>query len=129
MRVLLFCLVLATTPLLAAEPAATPVRLDLRPPDIHDVWTPQQIATVLQSTQDPDVLVENVEVQGFRGTAAPRTPTVWSGLGAPFWALLHPAQAWRILLPLPPDQTSVIAPVEQPYLTVAAQDSELRAGL
>lgn len=129
MRALLLCLALATTPLLAAEPEAAPTRLDLRAPDIHDVWTPQQITRVLASTQDPDVWVESVEVQGFRGTHAPRTPTVWSGLAAPFWAVLHPTQAWRIFLPLPPDQTTVIAPTDQPYLAVTAQNPELRAGL
>jgi hypothetical protein len=28
---------------------------------------------------------------------------VWPGLAAPVWALLHPAQAWRIFLPIPPE--------------------------
>jgi len=28
---------------------------------------------------------------------------VWTGLAAPVWALLHPAQAWRIFLPIPPE--------------------------
>ena len=27
---------------------------------------------------------------------------VWGGIGAPVWALLHPTQAWRIFLPIPP---------------------------
>jgi hypothetical protein len=27
---------------------------------------------------------------------------VWGGVAAPFWALLHPTQGWRILLPIPP---------------------------
>jgi len=28
---------------------------------------------------------------------------VWTGLAAPVWALLHPAEAWRIFLPIPPE--------------------------
>jgi hypothetical protein len=28
---------------------------------------------------------------------------VWGGIAAPLWAVLHPTQAWRILLPIPPE--------------------------
>lgn len=31
---------------------------------------------------------------------------VWGGVAAPFWALLHPTQAWRILLPIPPKRAA-----------------------
>jgi hypothetical protein len=31
---------------------------------------------------------------------------VWGGVAAPFWALLHPAQSWRILLPIPPKRAA-----------------------
>jgi hypothetical protein len=30
------------------------------------------------------------------------TREVWGGIAAPFWAPLHPTQAWRIFLPIPP---------------------------
>jgi hypothetical protein len=30
------------------------------------------------------------------------TQEIWTGPAAPFWALLHPANSWRILLPIPP---------------------------
>jgi hypothetical protein len=26
----------------------------------------------------------------------------WGGIAAPFWAIMHPKDAWRILLPIPP---------------------------
>jgi hypothetical protein len=26
----------------------------------------------------------------------------WGGIAAPFWAILHPKDAWRIFLPIPP---------------------------
>jgi len=31
---------------------------------------------------------------------------VWAGVAAPFWALLHPTQAWRVLLPIPPKRAA-----------------------
>jgi len=31
---------------------------------------------------------------------------VRGGVAAPFWALLHPTQAWRILLPIPPKRAA-----------------------
>lgn len=30
------------------------------------------------------------------------TTDIWGGVAAPVWALLHPSEAWRILLPVPP---------------------------
>jgi hypothetical protein len=30
------------------------------------------------------------------------TQDVWGGPAAPVWALLHPKEAWRIFLPIPP---------------------------
>jgi hypothetical protein len=30
------------------------------------------------------------------------TQEVWGGPAAPVWALLHPKEAWRIFLPIPP---------------------------
>jgi hypothetical protein len=29
------------------------------------------------------------------------TREVWGGLAAPFWAIAHPTQAWRIFVPIP----------------------------
>jgi hypothetical protein len=125
------CMLLLATllslPTLAAEPAKTQ-RLDLKAPKIHDVWTPEEIAWVLAGTVDPDRL-DTLEVQGFRGTSGPRTPVAWSGIAAPFWALAHPTEAWRIFAPLPPDQAHPVSVSSQPYLAVTAQTPELRNGL
>ena len=52
--------------------------------------------------------IEEVEVEGARIPAPTFTPRVWPAIAAPFWALLHPTQAWRILAPLPPDQAREI---------------------
>jgi hypothetical protein len=32
-----------------------------------------------------------------------QTRDVWPGIAAPFWAIMHPTQAWRILMPIPSD--------------------------
>lgn len=83
------------------EPAR-PQRLDLRAPDIARIYTARQIEALLAQTADPDM--EEVHVR--RSFQRPATPVVWSGIAAPVWAMLHPLQAWRILAPLPPEQTA-----------------------
>lgn len=84
-----------------SEPARSR-RLDLRAPDITQIYTARQIETLLARTTDPDM--EEVHVQ--RSFQRPTMPVVWSGIAAPVWALLHPLQAWRILAPLPQEQTA-----------------------
>jgi hypothetical protein len=52
--------------------------------------------------------IEQIEVEGARIPPPEFTPRVLPGIFAPFWALLHPTQAWRILAPIPPDQAKHI---------------------
>jgi hypothetical protein len=90
-----------------AAPAKPAVRdpstpLDLRPPNITDLFSAQEIALIIAKTFSDDI--EGVEVRGQRIVEPSATPDVWGGLAAPFWALVNPTQAWRILAPLPPDQ-------------------------
>jgi hypothetical protein len=80
--------------------------LDLRAPDIEDILTPQQIADALASTREGNI--EEIEVEGVRTRLAPSSPDVWLAIAAPFWALLHPTQAWRIFAPIPPDRARLI---------------------
>jgi hypothetical protein len=91
------------TAAVATKPASTPPskRLDLRAPDVTHVYTNAQIERVLAATYRDNI--EEVEVEGERDITT--TPKVWPGIFAPFWALANPAQAWRIIAPLPPDQT------------------------
>jgi len=85
-----------------AKSPATPTRqLDLRAPDVTHLFTREQINRVLASTFRDNI--EEVEVEGERNI--PATPRVWPGIFAPFWAVANPTQAWRIIAPLPPDQT------------------------
>jgi hypothetical protein len=84
------------------KPTATATRqLDLRAPDVTHLFTQEQINSVIASTFRENI--EEVEVEGERNI--PATPRVWPGIFAPIWAMAHPTQAWRIIAPLPPDQT------------------------
>ncbi len=76
--------------------------LDLRAPDITKLYTPEQVKAMLARARDD---AEPVEVETTREPPPTVTPYVWRAVAAPFWALLHPTQAWRIFAPLPPDQT------------------------
>jgi hypothetical protein len=76
-------------------------RLDLRAPDVTHLFSQEQIQKLLATTFRETI--EEVEVEGERNL--PSTPRVWPGIFAPFWAIANPTQAWRIIAPLPPDQT------------------------
>jgi hypothetical protein len=90
------------------QSATAPKRLDLRAPDITKVLSQAQLKEVLSKTLDPRI--EEVEVEGRRSgqQPPPSSPTVWPTIAAPFWAVLHPTQSWRIVAPMPPDQASRI---------------------
>jgi hypothetical protein len=82
---------------------ATPAKpLDLKAPDITRLYTSEQLEAMLDKMDAQHL--EGVEVEGERIPAPKFTPEIWPGIGAPFWALLHPTQAWRIFGPIPPDQ-------------------------
>ena len=88
----------------AKTAAAAPAKpLDLRAPDIKNLYTSEQFAAILEKMDKANI--EGVEVEGARMPAPTFTPRVWPGIAAPFWALFHPTQAWRIFAPIPPDQT------------------------
>lgn len=89
---------------LALQPvsALQRVRLDLRTPKITELFSQETINRALRGTES--TVIEEVEVEGRRDSIPASTPTIPPGIAAPFWALFHPTQAWRILLPLAPDQ-------------------------
>jgi hypothetical protein len=101
---------------------APPRRLDLRAPDINRILTPEQIASALASARDRNI--EEVQVEGVRTRPPPATPAVWPGILAPFWALAHPTQAWRILAPIPPDRAHDPGPLDSTH-----PDREPAAGI
>jgi hypothetical protein len=90
----------ATTP-----PPAKP--LDLRPPDVTKLYTPRQLERLIAKMESDNI--EEIEVEGARVPPPTFTPNVPLGtFAATFWALFHPTQAWRIILPVPPDQAKDI---------------------
>lgn len=87
--------------------AAAKKPLDLRAPDITKLYSAEEIKRFLSRTVDSDI--EGVEVEGARThEAPPSSPAVWGAIAAPFWALLNPTQAWRIIAPIPPDRAKYI---------------------
>lgn len=89
--------------------------LDLRAPDITELYSQDEIKRFLARAVDPDI--EEVEVEDARThEAPPASPEVWGAIAAPFWAILHPTQAWRIIAPIPPDRAKYIGN-ERPYAT------------
>jgi hypothetical protein len=91
-----------TTTTARTAPAAPAKPLDLKPPKITELYTSEQLEALLDKMDAQHL--EGVEVEGERIPAPKFTPEIWPGIGAPFWALLHPTQAWRIFGPIPPDQ-------------------------
>lgn len=93
----------STTAAAAKQPAAPPHKpLDLRAPEVTHLFSSEQLNRILAASFVRED-IEEVEVEGEREYLK-STPDVWSGIAAPFWAVLNPKQAWRIFLPLPPDQ-------------------------
>jgi hypothetical protein len=69
--------------------------LDLRAPEISRVFTPAQLSEKLQDPDEQYAVTETVQVEGERQLAP-----VSVGLMAIPWAIIHPTQAWRILMPV-----------------------------
>jgi hypothetical protein len=91
------------TPRRAAAPATG--TLNLRPPDLRSMSV--QLAPQATFPADADEML-NVAI-----VSAPPTPQESSnthlsrsGIGSIYWATRHPAQAWRVLLPIVPGDGS-----------------------
>jgi len=78
--------------------SAPPVHraLDLTPPDIRKVIPPEQLNAPLPNPdEEPQANAPEVQVRGSRSV-----PDVPGGIVSVFWAVRHPTQAWRILMPV-----------------------------
>jgi hypothetical protein len=91
------------TPRRAAGPATG--TLDLRPPDLRSLSV--QLPPEATFPADADEMLDVAIV------SAPPTPEESSnthlsrsGIGSIYWAARHPAQAWRVLLPIVPGDGS-----------------------
>jgi hypothetical protein len=77
-------------------PAASPnAPLDLRAPDIHQVFSAADLQRPLDDPEEQLYVQETVQVEGQRQLAP-----VSIGIMAVPWAILHPTQAWRIFMPM-----------------------------
>jgi len=96
-----------------ADETGTPAQPPQSAPELRWMPTRSEIEAFVSSYEvrhgpAPANFLEEVDVK------APPVPLrmrdlsqdVWGGVAAPFWALLHPTQAWRILLPIPPKRAA-----------------------
>lgn len=110
----------ASAPSAPAKPAAKPPapvkRLDLRVGDVRNYMTPEEFQALINGREDER---NTIVVQADAPLAPMRSDLdVPGGIIAPFWALAHPTQAWRLFLPdarvniknIPPLETKVPPP-------------------
>jgi hypothetical protein len=94
----------ARTPVFEAKTAPPRKPLDLRAPQITQLYTSEELNKILATTFIRED-IEEVQVESARDRHPTDTPDIWPGIAAPVWAMLNPTQSWRIFAPLPPDQT------------------------
>ena len=74
--------------------------IDLHPPDVRKIFPLAELQKPLPDAEDERVAQEDTTVQVSTERLGP-PPSVPIGILAPFWAIRHPTQAWRIFLPVP----------------------------
>jgi hypothetical protein len=79
---------------------ATTAPMDLHAPDVRKVFPIGELQKRLPEPEDERVAQEDTTVQVSSNRDLP-PPTAPVGILAPFWALRHPTQAWRIFMPVP----------------------------
>ena len=96
-----------TAPVPAAR-IVTKKPLDLRIGDVRKYMMPNEFQATLSA---PDADKNTVVVEGTRGVPPLKSQQpVPAGIIAPFWALAHPLQSWRVFVPdvnRPPDGPTV----------------------
>jgi hypothetical protein len=83
------------TPVQSSATPPSPKVLDIKPPDIHQVMSAQQIAAAIPNTDESEFEAQEVSVRGE--VPAPYVP---GGFAALYWAATHPTDSWRILTPV-----------------------------
>jgi hypothetical protein len=78
--------------------------LDLRPPDLRSVQVQNPQQGAISADSDDAVAVTIVAPQLLPENSDTHLSLV--GLGSLYWAARHPTQAWRVLLPIQPDDGS-----------------------
>jgi hypothetical protein len=98
-----------------SSPSATPSSVVLRAPgSLNLLLTQAELRDWVRSyeTKTGQNLTSPIEddevVVRAPGMLAPMrdvSQDAWGGIAAPFWAILNPKDAWRILVPIPPTGT------------------------
>jgi len=88
--------------LVATSPASKPLNLLLTRVELQAIVRNYEIRTGEDLTTPIDE--DEVVVVGPRELAPMRdmSEEVAGGIAAPFWAIMHPKDAWRIFVPIPP---------------------------
>jgi hypothetical protein len=77
---------------------ASPAPLKLQVGDVRKYMMPNEYRAAINA---PDADKSTIVVEGQRLLPVKSTDPVPAGIIAPFWAVAHPTQAWRILAPDP----------------------------
>ena len=80
-----------------AKPSANGKKLNLTAPDVSTVVPEQELKEPLPNTEQVTEVQESQTVSVKTNEGVP--PDVPGGLGAIWWAVVHPSQAWRIVTP------------------------------
>lgn len=97
----------------AVSPPASPRPAEVKPLDLHvgkvrDYMTPKEYAALLDQAAEDD---NTVIVKANAPLLPMRTELdVSGGILAPYWAIRHPKNAWRIFLPDPRIDVSKMPP-------------------
>jgi hypothetical protein len=90
------CFTVAAPPTDGSSKTVRMASLDLRAPDIRNIVSEAELRQRLDEPYELQAQQEQVEVEGTRPDIH-----VAPGIASLPWAVMHPTQAWRILLPVP----------------------------
>lgn len=93
---------IANTPPHSPDAEAPQLILDLRPPDVQSLHIPhvQQGVTPEFADEVAAITIAGAPLSERNG---PDTPSFLGGIAALVWAVHHPTQAWRVILPSQPN--------------------------
>jgi hypothetical protein len=86
-----------------ATPTKPKLHLKLSAHELDSIIANHRTTMIASNSSESEL--EEVVVTAPTELLPMRSPTrdIWGGLAAPFWAIAHPTQAWRIFLPIPPE--------------------------
>jgi len=100
---------LATGAAYSQDAPSGTARLDLRPPDLQSLQSLQRTDSLLAEDSDEQqavAVVTGSSLPVVTGSSLPEerwgTSISLAGIGSLYWAAGHPAQSWRVLLPILP---------------------------